>query len=524
MRNGRTRRGHSLFYTRYLIVKCKYAIFAVFFCAAACVICAQDGAAKSEGEKLFRLNKPEAAILVLEKEIEKPGSDPVLYNYLGICYYQTEKYSQALAVFQRALLLPGSDQYTLNLNAGNASFALKDYEGALQYFNAACTLQPESAAPVLNRANTLLKLKRWGDAKASYENFIKLESGNEQTPKIKELIELLEQQIEKDRLAQEALAAQTEMLPGELAILLADSGQNVEFEPVHEGLNAEPSTPRLYEPVAPEVNDASGLSKDTSSSVISEPVETEQLASDMEKILLGLAKADAAETAGDHSRPEEEKNSANTEIIGDQDGILLPELLSGGSDQKNADGSSFPENSVPPDGAAEEGPLEDEDILLPGYPQKPKGDVSEQQDPLQRQGRASAEKSGMISSSEPNAAPQAINCSVEVLTKKFTPDGDGVDDIAEFALFYSGASEKADKWELTIKDKDGKTLKTFGSGGAVPEKILWDGSGDGGERVIKSSEKYGVFLNIIPDPEDAQRFGVKAVSDSSELYTGVMNR
>lgn len=484
-------------------------------------MCAQDGAAKSEGEKLFRLNKPEAAILVLEKEIEKPGSDPVLYNYLGICYYQTEKYSQALAVFQRALLLPGSDQYTLNLNAGNTAFALKDYEGALQYFNAACTLQPESAAPVLNKANTLLKLKRWGDAKLSYENFIKLESGNEQTPKIKELIELLEQQIEKDRLAQEALAAQTEMLPGDLATLLADSGQNVEFEPVNEGLNAEPVTPRLYEPVSPEVNETSGISQNPSSSVISEPVETEQLTADMEKILLSLVKTDVSETAGDHSRPEAEKKSADAEIIGAQDGILLPEL-SGGPDQKNADGSSQPENSMPPDGAAEEGPLQDEDILLPGYPTKPDGDVAEQENSLQS--RTFAEKSGMVLSSNMNADPQAISCSVEVLTKKFTPDGDGVDDIAEFALSYNNASEKVGTWELTIKDKAGKTLKTFGSGGAVPEKILWDGSGDDGKRVIRSSEKYDVFLNIIPDPADTQRFGIKSVSDSKELYTGVMNR
>ena len=49
-----------------------------FFGLVVFILCSEVfSQVQSEGEKLFRLNRPEAAIPVLEKEIALPGADPV---------------------------------------------------------------------------------------------------------------------------------------------------------------------------------------------------------------------------------------------------------------------------------------------------------------------------------------------------------------------------------------------------------------------------------------------------------------
>jgi Tfp pilus assembly protein PilF len=170
---------------------------------------------QSSGEKLFMTNRPEAAVPLLEKELEQDAAtDPVTYIYLGLAYYQTGDYARSVSVFEKGMQLPGADIYTFALNAGNSAFAMKNYGKAYDFYTSAMNQDPQKSAPVLNRANTLLKQGKLGDALADYKKFIAMAPQDPQTAKIQQLVQLVGQEIEKRKKAAEKISAQTELLTG----------------------------------------------------------------------------------------------------------------------------------------------------------------------------------------------------------------------------------------------------------------------------------------------------------------------
>lgn len=430
-----------------------------FFSLVVFILCSEVfSQVQSEGEKLFRLNRPEAAIPVLEKEIALPGADPVLYNYLGLSYYQIKKYVQALSVFEKGLALPYSDTYTLNLNAGNSAFALNDFNKALEYYSQAQAANPEKSSPVLNKANTYLKLKRWGDARENYLKFIEMDEENPQTPKIKILIGLLDAQIENDRLAQEALLAQTEQLPDNVAKLSENQNNQAEEELVDGKYVASP----LPVPVAEKVDE-------------SLPYKT-QAQIESERLAEQLAKKKIARN--DENLISEEPVEMD-EILQDQMKILMAhEAIEKEKDAALQTAAASADNS-------ESMIIETKE--LDKIPQNEK-----------------------------------LSCSVQVLTEDFSPDDDGADDIAEIALSYQNAIAYPEFWKVEIKDQGGMVVKSFSGRGKVPSKVTWDGLSDRGEEAVYSAEKYSVNFEIIPDSSDRKRTGVSHLSSSAQLLSGIL--
>lgn len=150
-----------------------------------------------KGEELFLLNRPGKAIEYFEKSLESAaGVDPKVYVYLGICHYQTGDYAKSLEVCARGMKAEGADRKILAYNAGNSCYALGDYRRAEENYAAALGEDGGYSPAVLNRANALLRLERYSDAREGYAKYLEMEPNTAQREKIEELIGLLAQEIE----------------------------------------------------------------------------------------------------------------------------------------------------------------------------------------------------------------------------------------------------------------------------------------------------------------------------------------
>ncbi len=185
--------------------------------------------AESEGEQLFMQNKPAEAALVLESEIAAGTASPKAYNFLGLAYHQLQEYDHAIEAFQKGLTVSGTNKKILAFNAGNACYAKKDYQKAIDYFSLAYKADRNYSEAVLNKANAYLMTAQYEKAIEDYELFLELAPDHQQNPKIRELIALLRkelQRIEEERLIAEAeaarLAEEERLMKEEMARLEAE--------------------------------------------------------------------------------------------------------------------------------------------------------------------------------------------------------------------------------------------------------------------------------------------------------------
>ena len=148
-----------------------------------------------KGEELFVLNKPEEAIVYFEKSLESANVDPKVYIYLGVCYYQIEKYDKSLAVCVQGMAKEGSDKKILAYNAGNSCYAMGNYMRADASYAIALKEDENYSPAVLNRANAQLKLEHLGDARENYIKYLEMEPETPQRERIEEIIRLLEEEI-----------------------------------------------------------------------------------------------------------------------------------------------------------------------------------------------------------------------------------------------------------------------------------------------------------------------------------------
>lgn len=165
---------------------------------------------ESEGEKLFMQNKPAEASLVLESEIASGKASGSAWNWLGLCYYQLGDFKKAVEVFQKGLSVSGTNKKILAYNAGNACYAMQDYEKARDYYSLAYKSDKTYFAAVLNKANSNLMAKDYDKAIEDYELFLQLAPEDPQNPKIRELLALLRKEMirieEENRIAAEEAA------------------------------------------------------------------------------------------------------------------------------------------------------------------------------------------------------------------------------------------------------------------------------------------------------------------------------
>ncbi|MCK9168915.1 MAG: tetratricopeptide repeat protein [Treponema sp.] len=165
--------------------------------------------AETEGEKLFKSNRPADAVPLLESDIASGTASPDAYNYLGLAYYQTGQFEKSEETFEKGLTVPGTNKKILAYNAGNAAYAGSDYAKSVNYYSLALAASPDFTPAVLNRANAELKQDKLSDALKDYSSFVRLVPDDPQTAKINQMIMLIREELEK-RSENEKIAAEQE--------------------------------------------------------------------------------------------------------------------------------------------------------------------------------------------------------------------------------------------------------------------------------------------------------------------------
>ena len=110
----------------------------------------------TQGEKLFKENKPKEAVQVLENEILNNQITSNTYNFLGLGYYQLEEYAKSLDAFERGIKAQPSNVKLLSFNKGNTYYAMKDYASAVSAYSQAFLDDATFYDAPLNRANAFL--------------------------------------------------------------------------------------------------------------------------------------------------------------------------------------------------------------------------------------------------------------------------------------------------------------------------------------------------------------------------------
>ncbi len=111
-------------------------------------------------------------------EIEKAAPQfAELYDYVGEELFQKRKYNGARAYFKKAAaLIP---EYTRSLNGiGNVySFALEDYQKAIEYYDAALKYEPMNTAALFGKGSALHNLGRHEDSNAVLDAMLRTDLG-----------------------------------------------------------------------------------------------------------------------------------------------------------------------------------------------------------------------------------------------------------------------------------------------------------------------------------------------------------
>jgi tetratricopeptide (TPR) repeat protein len=202
----------------------KYLLFYTFFIIFSVLFSATSLWAESEGEKLFKSNRPAEAALFLEDEITSGTASSAAYNYLGLSYYQTGEYERSVDAFAKGLKVPSTNKKILSFNQGNSYYAMGDYENAAKSFSLAISADPKFSQALLNRGNSYLMSQKYSETISDYERYIIMEPEDVQRPKLEQLISLLKQELvrqeeEARMMAEEAarLAEEEKRMAEELA-------------------------------------------------------------------------------------------------------------------------------------------------------------------------------------------------------------------------------------------------------------------------------------------------------------------
>lgn len=179
--------------------------------------------AESEGEKLFKNDKPAEAIVFLEDEIKNGTASPSAYNYLGLAYFQTGEFEKSIDAFDRGMKASGTNKKILSFNQGNTYYIMGKFEEAARSFTLVLSADPKFTSALLNRGNAYLMAKKYAETIEDYERFIIMEPEDSQRPQIEEILALLRQELvrqaeeakfkaeEEARIAEEELRMAEEM-------------------------------------------------------------------------------------------------------------------------------------------------------------------------------------------------------------------------------------------------------------------------------------------------------------------------
>lgn len=102
-----------------------------------------------------------------------------------------------------------------------------------------------------------------------------------------------------------------------------------------------------------------------------------------------------------------------------------------------------------------------------------------------------------------------------------TPDGDGINDVAEFFVKSHNLEYEPEKWSMEIFDAENHLVKGWAGEGSIPEAFTWDGLTESG-MLPTSANIYTGKLTVVPDSLDREKYGVDEVVSRYRIRTGVI--
>lgn len=203
----------------------------------------------AKGLDSFRWQRVDEALGFFLKAAELAPHSPEYVFYVGICYHQLGRFTDAEAAYTRSLDL-GADADTVLLRRGNLRWSMGNTQGALQDYTLVINANGMTASSaLLNRANMRLAEGPYNLVIADYTRYLNLVPNAPDRKNIQRIIDLLNADIEAARMAEvrriaEASrlaeeAARREAILADLLESLGDSGEDTKSfsagsEKIHE--------------------------------------------------------------------------------------------------------------------------------------------------------------------------------------------------------------------------------------------------------------------------------------------------
>jgi len=197
--------------------KSRYDLRAVCFLLAMSLACLPvrllaDGASPSgsffsQGESLFREDKPKEAAPILERAVLEPQVDERAWLYLAACYEELGRYDDAVNVLRKGSAQSVRLRHLFFYNMGNEFVLLGKNSFAEEMYGQALAANASFAPAYLNRANVRIILQNYAGASQDYGTYLTLAPDSPQRASIEALLAKLQGDLATAKAQADAAAA-----------------------------------------------------------------------------------------------------------------------------------------------------------------------------------------------------------------------------------------------------------------------------------------------------------------------------
>jgi len=206
-------------------------------------LAADTGGPAAEGERLYRENKPEAALLLLEEAARDPAADQRVWLWLAVAYQQVGRLDEGIVALRKGLAKATADRHLFFFDLGNLYLLQGKAAFAKDMYDSAIAARGDYGPAWLNRANAEMATKDYRAARDDYLRYLDLEPASPQRANIEAVLARMgtalaaedqqKSQAEAARLAEEAarkalldqVAASLKAAAEETTNLAAGTGQ-----------------------------------------------------------------------------------------------------------------------------------------------------------------------------------------------------------------------------------------------------------------------------------------------------------
>ncbi|MFW5693769.1 MAG: tetratricopeptide repeat protein [Alkalispirochaeta sp.] len=151
-------------------------------------------------------NELAEAVPLLEVVISRDGGNGEAVRYLAVALEQTEREARAEEVLREALRrdeLSSTEKSKVAFDLALLLTRRGDRHEAIETYSTALEHDSSRVGAYLNRANLRVATEEYENAVQDYEYYLALRPDTEQRPQIEEMIALLQESIEAERVARE---------------------------------------------------------------------------------------------------------------------------------------------------------------------------------------------------------------------------------------------------------------------------------------------------------------------------------